>query len=154
MKNEDYVAYCGIYCRLCGNHQDIPKRGKELKDILEKEDFEGWGLQFKEFNDFWVLLNKLIDVEEDKCCKTEKCGAPFCGIRKCAKEKKINVCPFCSEYPCEKVKTLANSEATLIFDGHRMKDLGLEEWIKEQEIRREQGFSYVDVRCGKVIIPR
>ncbi len=26
MKNEDYVAYCGLYCKLCGKHQDIPKR--------------------------------------------------------------------------------------------------------------------------------
>ena len=27
------------------------------------------------------------------------------------------------------------------------------EWIKEQEIRREEGFCYADVRCGKCIIP-
>ncbi|MHA2049812.1 MAG: DUF3795 domain-containing protein [Promethearchaeota archaeon] len=154
MENEDYLAYCGVYCKLCGNHQNVPKRAAELKEVLVKEDFEGWGQQFKEFGDFWTLLNTLINVEEDKCCKTDKCGAPFCGIRKCAKEKEIKACPFCSEYPCDKIKLFAKSEGTLLFDGQRLKELGVEEWIKEQEIRRRDGFCYTDVRSGKCQIPR
>ncbi len=149
MKNEDYVTYCGLYCKLCGKHQDIPKKASDLKKLLIKEDFDEWGNQFKEYNDFWIMLNRLIDVGDDECCKTDKCGAPFCGIRKCAKAKKIVACPFCNEYPCEIIKPLAKREGTLLFDGYRLRDLGLEEWIKEQEIRREEGFCYADVRSGK-----
>ena len=55
MKNEDYVAYCGIYCKLCSNHQTIPKRANDLKNILLQSEFEDWGVQYKEFNDFWTF---------------------------------------------------------------------------------------------------
>jgi hypothetical protein len=154
MENEDFIAYCGVYCKVCGNHQSVPKRAAELKEVLVKEDFEGWGQQFKEFGDFWTLLNTLINVEEDKCCKTDKCGVPFCGIRKFAKEKEIKACPFYGEYPCDKIKLFAKSEGTLLFDGQRLKELGVEEWLKEQELRWQEGFCYTDVRSGKCQIPR
>jgi hypothetical protein len=35
----------------------------------------------------------------------------------------------------------------LLADGKRMKAIGLEKWIKEQEKRRATGFAYADIRC-------
>jgi hypothetical protein len=30
----------------------------------------------------------------------------ICGMRKCAREKKVKNCAFCSEYPCDKLSEL------------------------------------------------
>ena len=35
----------------------------------------------------------------------------------------------------------------MIADGRRMKEIGLDLWIAEQEARRARGFSYWDVQC-------
>jgi hypothetical protein len=41
----------------------------------------------------------------------------------------------------------------LLFDGERMKVIGIKKWIEEQEARRQNGFCYDDLRCGKVDFP-
>ena len=59
----------------------------------------------------------------------------------------MEVCPFCDEYPCERITGLAKGYVTLLADGQRMKDIGLDAWIQEQEDRCKTGFAYVDIRC-------
>ncbi len=60
---------------------------------------------------------------------------------------------MCAEYPCEKIRMFSKSESTLVFDGERVKNVGLEKWINEQEGRRRKDFSYDDIRCAKGKIP-
>ena len=153
MKKEKYLSYCGLYCDLCGARCRTPNKAKELADTLRHGEFEEWGPSFPEFNDFWKLLNQLADVPEEKCCKTMKCGHPDCSIRKCAMQKELETCAFCNEYPCEKITRFAKSEPLLIQDGYRIKEIGIKAWISEQEKRKETGFAYDDVRCGKPDIP-
>jgi len=52
------------------------------------------------------------------------------------------------------IQAFSKTEPTLIFDGERMKEIGLEKWIDEQEVRRQNGFCYGDMRCGKGNIPQ
>ena len=59
----------------------------------------------------------------------------FCSIRKCAREKKVDVCVFCQEYPCERLLGVAKGYPTLIADGKRMKEIGIEAWVQEQKER-------------------
>jgi hypothetical protein len=35
-----------------------------------------------------------------------------------------------------------------------MKEIGMEAWIAEQDVRRQKGFCYRDIRYGKEIIPQ
>ncbi len=79
----------------------------------------------------------------------ETCGTPDCAIRNCAKDRGVTACGFCSEYPCAKLKTLFKSGPTLLFDGYRIKEIGMDAWIEEQEARRKNGFCYGDIRCGE-----
>jgi hypothetical protein len=99
-----------------------------------------------EFRPFWSTLNQL--AEYDKTCPDcrEGCGNPSCGIRNCAKERKIDLCPLCDDYPCQQIQTLAQRYPNLIADGERLKDIGLELWIEEQDVRRKNNFSYCDIR--------
>lgn len=147
------VAYCGLYCDLCSQRTRIPEQAKALMDLMKRDDYEIFGPNIQGFNEFWNFLNGLAKVEEDKCCKSGKCGAPFCSIRKCAISRNIEVCAECEEYPCKRIETLGNSEPTLIHDGLRIKEHGLELWIVEQEERKKTGFCYSDIRCCPCVVP-
>ena len=99
------------------------------------------------------MLNSLAHLPDEKCCRSGKCGAPNCAIRNCAKSRQIEVCPLCTEYPCVKIETLAQSEPLLIHDGERIVKVGLEQWIGGQIARKEAGFDYGRVRCLPCIVP-
>ena len=92
-------------------------------------------------------MSDLSDAEGRSNCRGGDCGPPFCGIRKCAPQKGVEVCPFCAEYPCHRILGLAKGYVTMLEDGKRMKAIGLSAWIAEQEERRKTGFAYADIRC-------
>lgn len=148
MDSKMLVAYCGTYCDLCSERIRIPVHASALMESLKKADYEG-----RAPTEFWSYLNNLTVVEDDKCCRTGKCGNPSCQIRKCVMEKGIYVCPECQDYPCVKIKTLGRSEPTLIHDGERIKEYGLDAWLIEQEDRKRAGFCYEDVRCSHCEVP-
>jgi hypothetical protein len=154
MEHIGEVTYCGIYCPNCGVNCRLPKQASTLLNTMKAGDWGDFGHGIEGFTPFWRFLNGLADVNTPKSCRNGTCGAPNCSIKACAKKKDVEVCPLCAEYPCDKIKLFAKSEPTLLFDGERMKEIGLEKWIDEQEDRRRRGFSYDDVRCGKAIIPQ
>jgi hypothetical protein len=154
MDRRQLVGYCGIYCGLCDQHTRIPDRATALAESLHKADFEEWGHSLSGFQEFWSLLNQLKEVEDDRCCRTGKCGAPFCAARKCAIERQVEVCPHCQDYPCERLRAFAKGEPLLLADGQRMVEIGLDAWVEEQEARREAGFCYADIRCYPYYYPR
>jgi len=121
---------------------------------MVKEDYEYWGPEeLPGFQAFWKLLTDLGDP--DKACVGCRGdgGPPFCSIRKCARERGVDVCAFCEAYPCERVEQLARGYPTLIADGRRMREIGIAAWIQEQEKRAETGFAYVDIRCEPYEVP-
>jgi hypothetical protein len=120
---------------------------------MAKEGYEFWGGELPDFNEFWRFLNRICDPEQ-ACPGCRQGGGPsFCGIRKCALRRGVEICAFCKEYPCDRVQQLAKGYVTLVADGHRMRDIGLERWIEEQEARTETGFAYVDIRCHPYSVP-
>ncbi len=42
----------------------------------------------------------------------------------------------------------------MIFDGHRMKEIGLEAWLQEQEERIRDGFHYQMLQSKPKMVPR
>ena len=153
MDDKMLVSYCGLYCDLCSARFKVPEQARALRDSLHKADIEEYGPSEPNFNEFWAYLNDLADPQENRSCRAETCGHPWCAIRNCAKGRQLTVCADCADYPCEHILTLGRSEPTLIADGQRMQAIGLEAWIDEQQERRRLGFCYSDVRCGKCIVP-
>jgi len=152
MERLSEVGYCGVYCPNCGARCRLPQRAAALITTMKAGEYDDWGHGLEGFTTFWKFLHGLADVSEPKRCRNEICGAPNCGMRKCAKDKGIEACPLCADYPCEMIQTFSRSEPTLIFDGQRMGEIGLEQWIDEQEARKLNGFCYDDMRCGKANI--
>jgi len=147
------VTYCGLYCGLCSSRNRIPRRARDLEDVMHKEGWDQWGAEIPGFKEFWAFLGFLAESESRCSCRAGECGPPFCGIRKCARERGVEICVFCEDYPCERILGLAKGYVTLLADGQRMRSIGVEAWIAEQEERRKTGFAYVDIRCHPYGVP-
>ena len=153
MDNLKLVTYCGLYCGLCANRGRIPGQANALRETMAGEGYDQWGNDMPNFKEFWKFLTERCDP--DKCCPgcRQGGGAPFCSIKKCAREKKIDICVFCQDYPCKRILGLAQGYTTLIAYGKRMKEVGIDTWIKEQEQRAKTGFVYSDIRCKPYTVP-
>jgi len=114
---------------------------------MSKEGYEFWGKELPRFKDFWAFLTDLADPDRSCPGCRQNGGPPFCSIRKCAREKKLDICVLCEKYPCHRILGIAKGYPTLIADGKRMREIGVEAWVKEQEERARTGFAYVDIRC-------
>lgn len=147
------VSFCGLYCGLCSSCNRLPRQSGELRESMRKDGWEHWGHNVPGFPEFWSFLSHLADSEDAPRCRDGKCGAPFCGIRKCAQAKGVDVCPSCGDYPCHRIDGLAKGYGVMPSDAKRMKEIGLEAWIAEQEERRKTGFCYVDIRCHPYTVP-
>lgn len=149
------VTYCGLYCGLCAARGRIPRQASALRETMVKEGYEQWGKDFRPgFEGFWKFLTDLCDPEKNCPGCRQGGGPPFCSIRKCAREREVDVCVFCEEFPCKRVLEIARGYPTLVADGERMKEIGIEAWIREQEERGKTGFAYVDIRRHPYSIPR
>jgi hypothetical protein len=147
MSDLQNVTYCGLYCRLCATKSRIPQTAIALRDALSAEGWENYGEYIvPDFKTFWSTLGKLARFEEDCPDCRSGCGDPGCSIRKCAKDRRVELCPLCAKFPCEHIKALGRRYPNLIADGQRLKDIGLEAWVREQEDRRKTGFCYCDIR--------
>lgn len=146
MAELELVTYCGLYCGLCAQRGRIPRQAEALRGSLAKEGWEHWGNEIHGFAEFWKFLAGLCDpVKSCPGCRGGG-GPPFCAIRPCAREREVELCVFCEEYPCKRVLGIAKGYPTLIADGERIRKVGLEAWIREQEGRAETGFAYADIR--------
>ena len=153
MNDLDFVAYCGLYCGLCSARNRIPSRAQALREAMVKEGYDSWGVHLENYKEFRAFLERLCDLA--KSCPGCRAGGgpPFCGIRKCAQAKGIDVCVFCEEYPCHRIKAIAKGYPTLIPDGERLREKGIKAWVREQEDRRKTGFAYADIRCYPYEVP-
>ncbi|MFW9828924.1 MAG: DUF3795 domain-containing protein [Candidatus Thorarchaeota archaeon] len=117
-----FDSYCGLYCGACFI---MNAYRQNRNDCLPEE---------------WVSP---LDNKEIKChgCKSEiifeNCRG--CEIRKCAQSKDLEFCNECSQFPCEKIKTfekmnLKHHEVALFYFD-RIKEAGIQEWLKEQKER-------------------
>lgn len=141
------VTYCGLYCGLCAQCGRIPKQAAALRETMQREGWEFWGTEVPGFEVFWRFLGDLAQSAARSSCREGVCGPPACAIRDCAQARGVDVCPFCVEYPCKRIEALAERYVMLLADGKRMRTIGLDRWIAEQEDRRSTGFVYADIRC-------
>ena len=147
MSDLTYVTYCGLYCRLCDNLARIPQQASVLQATLRKGGWEYFGPDcVPGFNEFWSTLEEFSQLGKNcKGCRGG-CGNPDCGIRKCAQDRQIELCPSCADYPCGHITDLAKRYPNLISDGKRQQEIGLDKWIQEQDERFKAGFCYSDIR--------
>jgi hypothetical protein len=93
---EKMIGYCGYSCHLCAARSKDPKVRQKLVD--------GWRRIFG--HEHYTAEN----VYCEGCRSDGKIADKECKVRPCAKEKNIESCVFCEEFPCEKVSHLLASD--------------------------------------------
>jgi hypothetical protein len=116
---------------------------------MAEEGWPYWGGSVPGFAEFWEFLESL---EAEGGCRGCRAGGgyPECQIRICARERGQDLCSHCADFPCDRVESLAARYPTLIADNRRLRAVGLERWLREQEERVRRGVVYADVRYPSV----
>jgi len=113
------IAYCGIYCGACGiflatESNELEELSKELKIPVT-----------------YLACKGCRSDTNNLCCMN-------CGIKRCCGHKNINSCNECNEFPCANLKKLdqrhlRDDNVSLIENLVRIRKIGAEQWLKEQE---------------------
>ena len=109
------IGYCGYNCHFCA------ARSKDRK--VREKLVEGWKRIFG--HQKYTADNVLCEG-----CKSDgKIADQNCKARPCAREKGIDFCAQCEDFPCDKVKhLLATKQGMLVFLAPRLSDLTEEEY--------------------------
>ena len=147
MADLKYVTYCGLYCKQCANMTYIPQQAKALYNTLKREGFDFFGPYGSEkFNDFWDYLQQLADQDRTIPGCRGGCGDPNCKVRICAREKDVEICVYCDEYPCGNFEMLIKRYPALLGDGQKLNAIGIDAWLEAQEERCRRGYCFSDSR--------
>lgn len=106
MKTTEMVSYCGLICGGCpiywaSHEEDAEKQAKMRAAIVRI---------------CWESHETVIPTEE--CITCDGCrvdggrlfgGCGGCHFRACAREKKIESCALCDEYPCDELRKFFTS---------------------------------------------
>ncbi len=97
----EIVAYCGLVCQGCPIYWATRETDEEKREKMRTEIAricnEQYGSAFKP-----------EDITDCDGCRTKNgrlfSGSEKCEIRKCARQKGLENCAYCSEYVCEKLQ--------------------------------------------------
>ncbi len=91
----EMIGYCGYNCHSCAARSDDPAVRQKLVD--------GWRKIFGYEN--YTAEN----VKCDGCPSDGRVADQSCQARPCARQKGVKGCPYCDEFPCDKLKPLITS---------------------------------------------
>ncbi|MFZ5965670.1 MAG: DUF3795 domain-containing protein [Bacillota bacterium] len=140
MSNE-LIAYCGLYCGACS-----------FKVAFEEDNRE-------HIMSMPTVYDRFKNEPLEFCpgCRLEnQCGD--CAIRDCARDREIEYCSLCGDFPCEKLTNFNNDgkphHAESIGNLNLLKNIGEEKW---QALQKEKWtcskcnirYSWYYRECGK-----
>jgi hypothetical protein len=125
---KNYAAPCGLYCGACSILIAHQEDNQKLKEKLTR-----------------VYGVAAGDIKCEGCLSE----SPFlfcrvCSIKTCAREKKIEGCFQCNDFPCKLVNEFPFPAATQVMlrSVPAWKEMGTAQWMEEEEKR------YTCPHCG------
>jgi hypothetical protein len=117
---DELLSYCGLVCKTCPiylatretNQEEQIRKRIEIAKLCKEQ----YGMNLE-----------LSDITDCDGCSTDGgrifSGCIQCAIRKCAKQKAIENCAYCSEYSCQKLESffVHDSAAKMRLDEVRSK---------------------------------
>ena len=99
------LAYCGLICDGCpiywATREENKVQKEKMRAAIARLCSEQYGLEYG-------IEYTSKDITDCDGCLTESMrlfsGCKNCPIRKCAREKGIESCAYCNEYPCEQLQ--------------------------------------------------
>ncbi len=131
------LGFCGLNCRKCFGYDkgDIKQTSGELQRLLGDFDryaerFSGFLPVFENYPAFKELLGHFTQAD---CagCRQGQCKFPNCGVAPCARQKGVDLCFQCDEFPCDKTNFDADLQRRWIQMNERMREIGVEAYFEE-----------------------
>jgi len=141
-KNEAYIsiAACGLSCCNCFAFKNgsIKKSAIDLKTHLGNFDVYAKRFStllnepvFNKYPEFSALLQYFTEIECNGCRK-ETCKLfKDCKVRECSKEKNVNFCFECNEFPCQNTGFDEHLHKRSVTINYRIKKIGLNNYFNE-----------------------
>lgn len=138
------IGYCGVCCSHCGMQTRIPKMAEELNRFVAAYRYSEWIAYVTrdfEYGNFIRGLEWFVNSTCKGC--SQGGGMPNCDARNCCKEKGLKNCYFCDDsLNCQKL-TYQKGTYNIEDNYKRIKQIGYEEWLKEQEKKMTEGFDNI-----------
>jgi len=134
MKENWDIGICGLNCARCPLYL-IPDERQAASEVLGWFKSQGW-------RDKEITVEEFMETNGRECegCRgpDDKHWSADCHFKKCAPEKGFEHCFECEDLPCEELSKFASQDAphhaqTLV-NLKRMKEIGLERFIAEQDV--------------------
>lgn len=135
--NNNFDSYCGMYCGAC-DIQTAYRSG-------HKDNFSAFWTE-RVLKAFARAQGTAINAPEDlelKChgCKSDTLfiNCRHCTIRECARDKKVEHCNDCSDFPCTTYRERKKAEGLLPHltlcrkNMESIKQTGVDQWLAGQE---------------------
>ena len=146
--NDRYICYCGLYCENCAVMAKVAPASQALYEEMKKAGFEDIIHYIPGGGGFWSFLKGMAEKGICISCK-EGSGNPGCAVRVCAKDKDVEICALCGDYPCDKFDAFFAGYPVLQQDNALLREKGLDAWGKLQDERRANVFTYSDDKADK-----
>lgn len=135
------LAPCGLDCSRCVNyaHGEVKELSGRLGGALQ--GFDKIAAMVK---DWLPVMNgypqfaQVLEFYQQASCKGCRAGGfepPFCAARTCFREKGVDFCSQCDEYPCGKNQYPEDLAAQWRANNDRMKEVGVEAFYGEQKLK-------------------
>jgi hypothetical protein len=136
----EYLGPCGINCQKCFAFKEgsIKHHSENLRNSLG--NFDVYAKRFTELLDSPVFIKypefkEMLDhFASASClgCRKQECHLfKSCNVRVCHKEKSVDFCFQCSDFPCKNSGFDTHLEQRWIRINQRMKEVGVEEYYNE-----------------------
>ncbi len=130
-------------CANCATKARVEPAAKALYDEMKKAGFEDVVHFLPDGAEFWTFLGGMAENGACMSCLSGS-GNPCCGIRICAKEKGMDMCALCADYPCDKFAGLLAGYPMLKGDNALLREKGMDAWMRLQDDRRATRYTYSD----------
>jgi hypothetical protein len=131
------LAPCGLDCRRCVRYVDgdVKRHANALAKALE--GFETMApravgrLPVLAHYDGFAQILSMFGSADCTGCRSGGAPLPFCAARTCHREKGVDFCFQCGEYPCERNQFPEDLEARWRAYSDRMREVGAEQYCRE-----------------------
>jgi len=146
------IGYCGIYCGSCGMFRGriYSKIAQDFLEVIKAAGYpdeitinqKGVKPDF-DFDEFLKGIEYFSKEDSAAYCQEpcKKGGGVPCKNRLCAKERGLEICYECKDFPCEHFSWTLEKSPEKAKDYERFKKLGFEGWIRFHAERAEKGYS-------------
>jgi hypothetical protein len=133
------LAPCGMDCSRCLGYKDGPIRehGKALQELLtgfesHAERFSSFIPAFRKYPSFKEILD-IIAGADCAGCRDNETKYPLCSIARCHKDKEIDFCFQCTDYPCSPENIDEYLHKRWLEMNNKMKEMGVEAYYNESK---------------------